>query len=46
MDITDKNLLMTIEIIAQIILADLKGKGLVKEEEDNWYLERIGKDLL
>lgn len=46
MDIKDKNLLMTIEIIAQIILAELKGKGLVKEGEDNWYLERIGKDLL
>ncbi|MBQ0028418.1 MAG: DUF4037 domain-containing protein [Lachnospiraceae bacterium] len=45
MNIDDKNLLMTVEIIAQIVLSALKELKLVDENEDNWYLEKIGRNL-
>lgn len=46
MEISDENVLLTIEIIAQIILDSLKAKGVVEKKEDNWYLEEIGKKIL
>lgn len=36
----------TIEITSQIILQALKETGVVSEDEDNWYLEVIGKKIL
>lgn len=36
----------TIEITSQIILQALKEIGVVSEDEDNWYLEVIGKKIL
>ena len=35
----------TIEIAAQIILEALKEIGVVDEDEDNWYLEAVGKKM-
>lgn len=43
MDIKDENVLLTIEIISQIILNALKEQGLVSETEDNWYTEKLGR---
>ena len=43
MDIKDENILLTIEIIAQIVLAALKEQGLVSADEDNWYTEKLGQ---
>ena len=36
----------TIEITSQIMLQALKEIGVVSEDEDNWYLEVIGKKIL
>ncbi|MBR5361217.1 MAG: DUF4125 family protein [Lachnospiraceae bacterium] len=36
----------TIEITSQIILQALKEIGVVSEDEDNWYLEVVGKKIL
>ncbi len=36
----------TIEIAAQIMLHALKEIGAVEEDEDNWYLEYLGKKIL
>ncbi len=43
MDIKDENVLLTIEIIAQIVLNALKEHGLVSATEDNWNTEKLGK---
>ena len=36
----------TVEIAAQIILEALKETGVIDENEDNWYLEYLGKKIL
>lgn len=46
MEISDENVLLTIEIIAQIILESLKELGLLEASEENWYMEEIGKKIL
>lgn len=46
MDLEDKNLLMSIEIVAQVVLAALKDNGLVNKDEQSWFLERLGKEIL
>lgn len=46
MKLEDDNLLMTIEIIAQIVLAALIELGIVNDDEDNWYLEKLGRKMI
>ena len=45
MNICEENVVLTIEIIAQLILQSLKDLGILTDENVNWNLELIGRKM-